>query len=62
MYIHYLTLSNHQKDSNQYFFIISVSIVVLVLVLVYHDGRAQNIDKMKPAQEKQGIKASGGVW
>jgi len=41
---------------------ISVSIVVLVLVLVYHDGRAQNIDKMKPAQAKQGIKASGGVW
>lgn len=62
MYIHYLTLSNHQKYSNQDFISVSIVVLVLVLVLTYHDGRAQNIDKMKPAQEKQGIKASGGVW
>ena len=36
-------------------------ILLVIVVLLYHDGNAQNIDAIKPAQAKQGTNLSVGV-
>ena len=36
-------------------------LLLVLVVLLYHDGNAQNIDAIKPAQAKQGTKLSVGV-